>query len=184
MMSAGSHSLSRAAFDKDLAFPVNLTRSSTSEWRGIRREQALFGSDHVEKTGVRLRNLGNACVLAVPSFPLLSSRKEVTARLLEAVLTPPPCGCMALQPLEELNKHSIRICRKNRTNRSEGLRLLAEKGDAPLQESRRSRMDVRYTERKAIDPHMVQCRIRLACRRWFQPLHQVYKHCAGCLGRR
>ncbi len=82
---------------------------------------------------------------------------------------------MSLQPFEELNEHSIWIGGDDGSNRAEGLRLLGQKGDAPLPKSRRGRIDIRYTKRKAIDPHMVQCRIRLACRWRFQPLHQVYK---------
>jgi hypothetical protein len=84
-----------------------------------------------------------------------------------------------IPPFEELNEHSIRIRREDRSNRSDGLRFLRQKSDAALPQSRRGRLDTGDTKRQVINPHMVRCRISLARGRRVPLLHQVDEHAAG-----
>jgi hypothetical protein len=89
-----------------------------------------------------------------------------------------------LQTFDELNEHSVRVGGDDASDvLPEGLRFLAQKGDAMRPQGRRGRINIRDAKREAIESHMVQSRISLPRGRGFQPLHQVDEHFAGCLGR-
>src|SRR3954451_22540865 len=82
--------------------------------------------------------------------------------------------------LDELDIHPVGVGGDDAPDsRPEGLRLLAQEGDALLPKARGRRVDVRDAERDAVDAHVGQGRVRAARGQGVQPFHQVDEHPAG-----